>query len=900
MDSVSFSYLLAHPTSIGVTLERPILIVALAALVFFHRFPAPGAGRLGSRLRATAFALAVAAAAGLSLTTSLPADQLGVVAAVDVSGSMDDEALEWAAGYVRAVQSSLAPGDQLAIVTFAESPEIRASSAAGEKLSEIERPERISATDIGAAIDQSLALYSQEMQKALLLISDGNETVGNSRDRIETLRALSVRVDAIAPPRSDGPDIRLARLAAPDVVAPEKPVPLRIVIHSASGRRPAVLNLYLDGLISDSLPVELHAGLNRFDLLLEVREPGGHVVRGEMVVEGEERLQDNSRETTIYVREPTTVLLASSRKYSPIAEVLSARGLKVTKVAPPDLPQSADGYDSTHLVVMEDVRGRQISSSVARAIEEFVRDRGGGLVFAGDGNSFGDPDLRGTPIETMLPVTLEPHRPRPGKRDPLALFLVIDRSNSMGFNSRIGTLRDGEKLRYAIKAGVAVVKQLKDHDSVGIIAFDARPHEIAPLRPLKVNRDKLLDALPRIVESGGTDFYDALVSAGEQLSQSRVTRKHVVLLTDGDTNRAGRGEYRKLIARLAGAGISVTTIRIGDNTVNLKLLQEISEGTGGSFHHVEDAQMLPDLMLRDTSRALSKLTPRKERYLPAFAGRHQMLTGTDEEEIPPLDDYAFSKPKPNSETLLQVARSDRKDPILSVWRYGLGRVAAFTASPSVGAETWPAWSGFARFWSQMASWAARSESEEDFAVEAIRHRDSTKLIATTFERGGATTSFSGRLDIGERFLEVAFSAVEPGRFEATTIALPAGRYPFRIRRRSGGEAREIDTVAAVPTRLQEEAEEYDHSGDNLQLMRELTLRTGGTFAPSVKDVTDRPTGTRTVSHSLAGFLIPLVTILFFADIALRRVAALRSERAPSAAGSDGWPIGSGPGQSDAA
>ena len=39
-------------------------------------------------------------------------------------------------------------------------------------------------------------------------------------------------------------------------------------------------------------------------------------------------------------------------------------------------------------------------------------------------------------------------------------------------------------------------------------------------------------------------------------------------------------------------------------------------------------------------------------------------------------------------------------------------------------------------------------------------------------------------------------------------------------------------------------------------------------SPSVKDVTDRPTGTRTVSHSLAGFLIPLATILIFADIAL--------------------------------
>ncbi len=877
MDNVSLSYLLAHPTTLGLTVERPLLLLGLAGLAVFYRFPIAAIGGRAVALRSIAFACVIAAMAGVGLTTSLPANELSLVAAVDLSGSIDDAAVEWSQRYLNAIESSLAPGDQLDVVTFAKSPEIRSARISSDEMFDLTRPNDLAATDIGAAIDQALALYPQGTQKALLLISDGNETVGNSRDRIETLRALSVRVDAIAPPRTGGADVRVARLSAPRIVAPERPVPLRASIRNASGSSPALLNFYLDGRISDSIAVELSPGLNPFDVMLTIPEPGGHVIRAEIVTNEEERLEDNAREIAIFVRPATEILLATTRRYSPLTEVLRSRGLTVKKIPPDQLPTDVGGYSATHLVILEDLRGNQLSEQRAGALEDFVRIHGGGMIFAGGGATFGDKTLRDTPVAKMLPVTLEPRRPRPGKRDPLALFLVIDRSNSMGFNSRLSTLRDGEKLRYAIKAGVAVVKQLKDHDSVGVIAFDARPHEIAPLRPLKANREKLLAALPRIVESGGTDFYDALTSASEQLTHSRVSRKHIVLLTDGDTNRAGRGEYRALVKTLARSGISVTTIRIGDNTVNLKLLQNISEGTGGSFHHVENAQMLPDLMLRDTSRALRKLAPRTQTYLPAISTEHHLLTGTREDQIPHLADYAFSKPKPNSETLLHVARADRKDPILNVWRYGLGRVVAFTASPSDGAETWPAWSGFARFWSHLAFWSARSESAEDLSVESQRNYHSTMITARIFSAVPTATSISGQLDIGGDSIDLDFSASDSASFRTTTIPLPAGRYPLRIRRRQGDTVREIETVVAVPTQLQEETKEFAHSGDNEELLRELTVRTGGTLSPGVNDVTERPTGARTVSYPLVEWLIPLAILAFFADIALRRLASLRPE-----------------------
>ena len=245
-----------------------------------------------------------------------------------------------------------------------------------------------------------------------------------------------------------------------------------------------------------------------------------------------------------------------------------------------------------------------------------MREFGGGVIVAGGRQTFGDGRFRDSALERLLPVTLEARPPRRSSREPLALFLLIDRSNSMGYNSRIGTLRDGEKLRYAKQAALTVIGQLKDQDLVGVIAFDSQTHEISPLRALAENRGILEDLIPRLAENGGTDFYGALWSATQQLSSSRASRRHVVLLTDGDTNRTAWDEYRSLIAQIAAAQISVTTVRIGDNTVNLKLLQDISRKTSGEFHHVTNAEALPELMLRDTTKALGSTAYGQHMFLP--------------------------------------------------------------------------------------------------------------------------------------------------------------------------------------------------------------------------------------------------------------------------------------------
>src|SRR4030095_4450225 len=115
----------------------------------------------------------------------------------------------------------------------------------------------------------------------------------------------------------------------------------------------------------------------------------------------------------------------------------------------------------------------------------------GGFIMAGGRRTFGDLGYKGTTVERILPVTFQEQRPKKKKRTPIALFILIDRSNSMGYNSKGRGLHDGQKTHYAQKAALELLSQLQDTDYAGAIAFDSEPYLLTPLGQLTGNRTEL-------------------------------------------------------------------------------------------------------------------------------------------------------------------------------------------------------------------------------------------------------------------------------------------------------------------------------------------------------------------------------------------------------------------------
>jgi hypothetical protein len=278
-------------------------------------------------------------------------------------------------------------------------------------------------------------------------------------------------------------------------------------------------------------------------------------------------------------------------------------------------------------------------------------------------------------------------------------------------------------------------------------------------------------------------------------------------------------------------------------------------------------------MLQDTTRAIGPISAGTETYFPQTGARSQTLSGIDERTIPTLAGYAYSRPKPGAEIALQVTRLKRRDPILAVWRYGLGRVAAFTASPSADAEQWWGWQQFGKFWSQLAHWTGREHTDGSYVVEALRTDGATELTVRAPSSVNDDAALFARLHLdGGDVREIGLVSERPRSFTARVPSIPPGRYPLTIIRRSStGDVTQQTLPVTIPEDEVEPRHELEREEPNLGLLAALAEGTGGKLNPSAREVVERDSGTRRAVYPLDHLLLPLAMLLFLADVAVRRL-----------------------------
>jgi uncharacterized membrane protein len=871
---INLWYLIAHPGSATLTFESPGVLSLVAAAVLFLLIARRDWPRRRAALwcRLVAFCLVVLALAGLRLSTRLPDDRLSLIALLDVSQSIDQEGRAWQEDYLERAAAALAPGDEIGIVKFGHNAAVVQPPGTQQSYPVDDEMVKPAATNIGKALDTAMALFPPDVERRVLLLSDGNETRGSSVATIPRALRSKVAIFAAVPPHAGGADASVEKLVVPPVVAEGAVFPVRIVLRNHGPAREGRLSLHLDGELLGEERLELHQGLNAVEIPYRMEGPGSRRLRATIFVGNDAIRANDYREEALTIGGEPRALVVSSRARPPIAVVLERKNVRVTVQSASEVPSRAESLLRYDAVILDDVVAADLDPGKLNALERYVRELGGGVVLLGGRMTYGDESFKGTALERLLPVTLEPRRPPKVERQPLGLFLVIDRSNSMGYHvhNRLQRSESESKLVYAKRAALAVLSQLKDSDYVGLLTFSSTMEEIAPLGRASDNRRQLEKQIPLLTADGGTDFYDALHMAHDQLVDSRIQTKHVILLTDGDTNRGAEGHH-DLIAELARDGISVSTIRIGDDMVNLKLLTEISNRTGGHFYHVENAETLPELMLQDTTKAMAQVEQPGQVYAPRVGSWSQVLGGVDEKRIPELRGYAFSRPKPGADVLLDVPAQDRDDPILAAWQYGLGRVVAFTASISDDAELWIGWDGFGKLWSQIIRWTARAYSPWSYAIDVRRSGPSSTIMVRSFGDLGDGVLRARLRPHAERRIDVALVPQAPRVFTAQLPTLVGGSYPVTIiRRGAGGEVDELTQTVSFPDADAEPQEEFLADGANMQLLERLASATGGAVNAPLRELIRREPGTRGVEHPLDWLLIPLAMAFFLADVGLRR------------------------------
>jgi hypothetical protein len=495
------------------------------------------------------------------------------------------------------------------------------------------------------------------------------------------------------------------------------------------------------------------------------------------------------------------------------------------------------------------------------SIETYVRDVGGGLLVIGGSHSYGAGGYFRTPLERILPVEMRP----PARLDlpHVALLFVIDKSGSMGAGPEGGT-----KLDLAKAAAIAAADIMNPADQVGILAFDAAWDWTLPFRPVGKG-EWINDKLAALQSDGGTDMYKAMVEARRAIAGKEAAIKHVIVLSDGLTDKA---DFQTLVQQLARAGVTVSTVSVG-NDADVKLMAEIAREGKGRGYVALDPQTIPQIFTTETLLISRDLLIEKT-FVPRVAAPVGPLRGMMQSSLPRLRGYVLTYPKQRSELLMKAG----EDPLLVAWRHGLGRVMAFTSDLSGRwGKEWVAWQGLPQWAGQLARDTMRKIVETRMRAEFHADGDAVRVVADFIATDGKFMNhlkLHGNLTAPNRSTEQsAFLQSAPGRYEGKFT--PAERGIHFVTLFAEGKAGEAPLSMATIPYVAPYPKEYRELRPNLALLSRLAEETGGemldpeNFAAGLRRLYTPSPGKGSRGHETWWPLAGAGLLLFLADLVMR-------------------------------
>ena len=813
-------------------------------------------------LRATAFAALALALFNPRIFSATTA--LDVILGVDLSRSVGQEGREKALEILAAAGRLKTPNTRTGLLTFGRAPEWeslpREQMPASDFGARLDRDQ----TDIQAALQAAAAQVGEGRQGKILLLSDGNENRGESARVMPLLRAQGVEVWTLPVGLSRGRnEIYLSDLTLPRQVDSAEGFEIHGVIESLR-EAPARIRLLRDGQLHAERELRLKAGSNSVAFRDSLTERGQHSY--ELLVESPDDTlaENNLLQGVVAVKGPPRVLLLSAQPESQrvIAKVLQVQGYTVIESLPGAHPLTLSELSAYDLLVLDNVPAFQLSHAKMETIEKYVRDLGGGLLVIGGSQSYGAGGYFRTPLERILPVDMRP--PARLEMPHVALLFVLDKSGSMGAGAEGST-----KLDLAKAAAIAAADIMNPTDQVGILAFDAAWDWALPFRQVGKG-EWISERLSSLQSDGGTDLYKAMLEAHRGIAAKQAAIKHVIVLSDGLTDKA---DFHSLVAKMARDGITVSTVSVG-NDADVQLMADIAKDGKGRGYVALDPETIPQIFTTETLLISRDLLIEKP-VTPSIVTPSGPLKGLPQNNLPALRGYVLTYPKPRTELLM---RADQ-DPLLVAWRYGVGRVTAFTSDLSGRwGRDWVAWQGFPQWASQVARDTMRKVLETKVRTDFSPDGDSIKVMTDVVSRDGKFLNFLKlKANISapnQASQEQSFQQTAPGRYEGKFTAVARGIHFVTIYAEGNGADAPIP-VATVPY-IAPYPREYRELKPNLSLLSRLAEETGGEMIDPEKfqgglERLYKPTpGKATQGRDIWWPLASVGLILFLADLVLRQ------------------------------
>lgn len=828
---------------------------------------APPLLRLSSVIRTSVVGLAVAALLEPSLLRT--SQDISVAFVLDVSRSIAptfiEASLQWIEDAVREGRPAHA-----VYIAFADHPET-VEEPAGIRTLPVSQTGREPPgegagfdegvlyrgdTDIELALSQAVRLLPPHTLKRVVLMTDGHSSRGDVKHALWQARRTGARVFTRPAEVRNAGDVWIDSLVLPDEVHAGEPVDVRVRLFSGLAET-AVLELRIAGEPAGRAELALEPGPNETSLTVRPSAEGALPLEARVSTRGDTFSENDREHAMTWVGAPIAVLYIEGHPPSAryLHRALTEERLRVTVGGPEGLPPSVDELIAYDLVFLSDVPAAELTPDQMQALEAYVRDEGGGMIFAGGESSFGESGYASTPVETLLPLWFRVEE----QHKDLALVITLDKSYSMV----------GEKIELAREATKAALEVLEETHRFGVVTFNWDPFVTVPLQVVGGRQQAIRKEIDGITASAQTNIYPALRVSYDQLVKAPSQVKHIILLSDGKTYP---DDYEALVTSMAEDEITVSTVAVGAEA-DRELLSRIAEWGNGRSYLIDDPVRVPQIFIRETQMA-ARATLSEERFRPIVKHRIEALHGVDLSSAPSLRGYVRTKAKEGAEVILEA---EEESPLLARWQYGLGKAVAFTSDvKNRWAVDWLGWGGYGKLWAQLVRETARRHHKEEISFRVEREGDEAKISLSLIDAEGRYRSgMQPEVHVsrpGAPSITLALRPKAPGHYEARYPVAVTGETPYRFRlaTEDGPEQTRL-LYYTYP-------DEYRFRPADIVLLQTLAEATGGSLDPEAAEIFDPRGETVTDPTPLWGHLAGLALALYLADVVLRRAGWVFQQR----------------------
>ena len=811
---------------------------------------------------ATALVLAIA-----GLQWRKPLEGMNVYFLLDRSDSVPSAQQERARELVNELAGDKKPVDRGGVVVFGNGAAIETTPNARLDVQKIHAVLGAERTDLAAAIRLGTAAFPETGQKRLVVLSDGNENVGDALGAVAAARALGVTIDVVPLGVTRGGDVSVQKVSVPSKLKTGQTFDVGIFVQSDTNRE-ATLRLFQNDRYLGEQKVELAAGKNLFTFPQTLAQPGFYNYDVQVDVAGDLVPQNNRAGNFASVRGEPRVLIVSAdpAQDTPLGAALQASKLEVRLVDLAGFPGSLAEMQSYDAIFLSNLAAGDLGDTAMSLLESAVRDFGIGLVCVGGDQTYAAGGYRGTSLESTLPVEMELSSKKVLPSGAVALIM-----HGMEFNNGNQVARE---------CALGTLDALGPQDEMGVVLWDGSERWLFPLS--KVGDRKEKGRMIAGMNQGDLPSFQGVMERAYKgdatnpgLKQSTANLKHIIVFSDGDPG----APTDALMQAIVGDKITVSTVLIAGHAGPDTMIKIADQGRG-RFYDVRDPSQLPQIFLKE-AMVILKSAIFEDPFKPVVAVNSEVLRGIGAAEFPALRGYVCTSPKARAEVPLV---SDKGDPVLAHWQYGLGRAVAFTSDAKAKwAQDWLGWPKYRQFWTQVAQWALRRVDTADFNTEVSVEKGEGVLSVEALNAQGNYRNFLNLSAVvvspkGER-QTVRLAQTGPGRYEARFPTREVGAYLINLVETQDGQVAATQAIGASVNY----SPEFADTAPNLSLLQRVAEAGAGRVLPAL----GQPVGAdnpflhdriKTFQpRDLWEWLLKLAILLFVADVGVRRIYLDRAE-----------------------